>query len=345
MILHPFLGEMGLEVRGFLGQIEPWLRSGWLIPAKRPALHPEGTAFDDPEYFARLNEIKAEYGLSEMVGRVDRKATMPLSLAHGRIDDRYHLNLSAELDRDLVPVLSARRDLRRAFLDRYGHDRLIPTPWHTRLSSQSHADDELYMAARWATVPSYRPHLFVNPPFEFQAHIGVQLRNVPGNPGRNSDPVRMGRLADAVAAILGLPVLVYGKATDDTLPGRSRTLDLLESHPIPQLNAELVMLSRCALMISPDSGWADLMGWLRVPTLLERLQYPWGFEALRPFRPRLLLAEEGPGLADQIAAVRADDGRAILPDPDRGIETGADFLHPAGAECADFRRRFGGVDD
>ena len=45
-------------------------------------------------------------------------------------------------------------------------------------------------------------------------------------------------------------------------------------------------------MVAPDSGWADLMGWLRIPCLLERQMFSWGFEALRPFRPRMMLASD-----------------------------------------------------
>ncbi len=62
-ILPPFLGEMGIEIIHFLARVEPYLRNGWRILAKRPAFYPPGTAFYDPAYFDRLNPLIAQYGL------------------------------------------------------------------------------------------------------------------------------------------------------------------------------------------------------------------------------------------------------------------------------------------
>ncbi|MEF3192078.1 MAG: hypothetical protein K6347_05985, partial [Campylobacterales bacterium] len=39
-LLPPFLGEMGVEIEFFLASVEPYLRSGWKIPARRPQLYP-----------------------------------------------------------------------------------------------------------------------------------------------------------------------------------------------------------------------------------------------------------------------------------------------------------------
>jgi hypothetical protein len=228
------------------------------------------------------------------------------------------------------------RELRGAYFDRYGHDRMLPTKWHLQLSDLAHTGDDLRFCSRHATTPSYLPELFVHPSFDFYPHIGIQLRNVPNNPARNSDAERMGRLAAVAAQVLNLPVLVYGRPIDYALPGYIRTIDCLPPE-MPQLSAELVFLKSCKLMISPDSGWADLMGWLRVPTLLERQQFPWGFEALRPFRPKILVADEKRGIAETISILcNSDDNTTLLPDPDHGEDQKNNFLHPLGQESRAF---------
>ena len=66
-ILPGFIGEMGLEVKGFLAQVEPWLRAGWKIPARRVALYPDGTAFSDTEYFERIDSISQYFGMRKIV--------------------------------------------------------------------------------------------------------------------------------------------------------------------------------------------------------------------------------------------------------------------------------------
>jgi hypothetical protein len=339
LIQHPYLGEMGLEVRGFLGPIEPWLRSGWIIPARRPALYPGTSAFSDPAYFERVNAIKAIYGLREMVGRLESIRQSEIDVTPELADDKFRLTVSSMVSTDLGLTLMARRDLRHAFYQRYGHDDLIPTRWHFALSSQSYSDDDFEETARSVIAPSYLPSAFENPSFEFPKHIGIQLRNVPYNPDRNSNPERMARLASQASAIMGLPVLVYGKGEDFALPGTPRTIDLIPAG-MEQMHAELGLLKNCALMIAPDSGWADLMGWLRVPTILEQLFFPWGFEGLRPFSPRITLADEN-NLRASIEAVTAEGAECVLPGRNADGPQN-DFLNPGGATCRAYWQIFMG---
>ncbi|MGE5475139.1 MAG: hypothetical protein ACM3Q1_00650, partial [Bacteroidales bacterium] len=168
------------------------------------------------------------------------------------------------------------------------------------------------------------------------------LRNVPANPDRNSDPVRMGHLAALASRLLNLPVLVYGKPSDQPLGNYPRTFELLPAGT-PQMNAEMVFLHACKLMISPDSGWADLMGWLRVPTLLERVQFPWGFEALRPFGARMALASDDAAVTAIITEVCLNGGGGtVLPDPGYGLDPASQFLHPAGKDCRQFWQEYYG---
>ncbi len=344
-IMFPFLGEMGVEIRAFLGQIEPWLRSGWVIPARRVGLYPVGGAFDDPVFFDRVTEIKKAFGLYEICGRLAQHGTPALKMLGGLLEENYVLNISAPVEEQIKPFLIAQKELRRAFIDRYANPNLLPTEWHLQLSRQSHEGDDLYYAARHATIPSYMPEFFARPPFDFYPHIGVQLRNVSYNSSRNSDPQRMGQLAAMAAEVLKLPVLIYGRPSDFNLPGYKRTIDYL-TPDTPQMNAELTFLKTCKLMISPDSGWTDLMGWLRVPTLLERLYFPGGFEALRPFRPKILLAEEALGITDIITRLcNADDDTVLLPNPDIGEKPQFNFTHPLGDECRAFWQDYYGPND
>jgi hypothetical protein len=341
-VMQPFLGELGLEVRAFLGQIEPWLRSGWVIPARRTALYPSQCSFEDPVFFNRVDEIKTAYGLREMVGRLDNfvpKRTFRHSAS--KDDGRFDYHASADFEQDLLPTLVAQRELRRAFLDRYGHEFLIPTQWHTELTSLCQGDDRLFYASRQATRPSYLPPNFADPPLSLYPHIGIQLRNLAQNPGRNSDPDVMQRLAALASGYMDLPVLVYGRTTDLGLSDRPRTTDLIP-RDLNQLSAELGFLSNCMLMISPDSGWADLMGWLRVPTLLERLEYPWGFEGLRPFQPRMVLAEgdDDEVLASIKSICECGGDKTILPDCNAGRDHQSTFLHPLGDSCRKYWAEF-----
>ncbi|MFB2921313.1 MULTISPECIES: hypothetical protein [Aerosakkonema] len=60
-VLPPFGGEMGFEIRSFLGRVEPWLRNGWKIIAKRPEFYPKDTAIYDREYLQKESEIIKKY--------------------------------------------------------------------------------------------------------------------------------------------------------------------------------------------------------------------------------------------------------------------------------------------
>ena len=68
-------------------------------------------------------------------------------------------------------------------------------------------------------------------------------------------------------------------------------------------------------MLSPDSGWADLMAWLGVPTILEMLRVPTTFESLRDtFQPRIVLLDRDAPLGPQIDALLVCD--TCLPNTD-----------------------------
>jgi len=107
--------SLALEVRGFLGQIEPWLRSGWVIPARRPSLYPNLLLSKTPSFFARIDEIKKEFGLYEMVGGLANEKSMLFNLSAGQVDQDFHCDTSANIEDDLRPVLAAQKELRGVF--------------------------------------------------------------------------------------------------------------------------------------------------------------------------------------------------------------------------------------
>ncbi|TDV16298.1 hypothetical protein [Paraburkholderia caballeronis] len=319
-ILPPFLGEMGLEVRGFLGQIEPWLRAGWMIPARRPALYPSGSAFHDPDFFEKLDDIKRVFHLYEISGRLTcniMPGAMTSSLsstAGGQLELRA---VSENRDGGLIALAQAEKALRTLYFQRYGSSTGIRTRWDYDLLSLSDDTDPITASSMGAIPPSYLPESYTRSAEEFMPHIGVQIRIVPSRPSRNSNMERIQELVELAGAECRLPVIVYGRFSDGSLPGMRRSVDFI-SQDEDQLAGELGLLSKCRLMISPDSGWADLMGWLRVPTLLERQYFDWGFEALEPFRPRMLVASLEPDTTRQrIRQLLTSEGlsEALLPDP------------------------------
>lgn len=341
-VLPPFLGEMGLEIRGFLGMVEPWLRAGWKIPAKRPCFYPTQAAFADPEYFARIDLIKRDYGLSEMVGRLAAPYTpnqsLDINVSNSRTQAAFSIKTAGV--RELENCGRAERELRRAFLQRYGHAAQVTSFWDFQSLSLYGMDDALLHTSRWAIPPSYRPNAFGTPPTEAYPHVGLQVRAVPGNPERDSDPLRMRRLAESVAALLGVPVLVYGNGRGTRrVEGHVHIADLWDETR-DTLQQELGWLATCRLMVSPDSGWTDLMAWLRIPTLLELQHFAWGFEGLRPFRPRIALEAQYPDLATLVCKLAAEDD-TVLPSID-ACRVQVSHLHPQSEVCRKYWQEFVG---
>jgi hypothetical protein len=77
---------------------------------------------------------------------------------------------------------------------------------------------------------------------------------------------------------------------------------------------ELGYLKSCRIMLSPNSGWADLMAWLGIPALLEMCNVPGTFEPLRDcFKPRLQVIERDEPLGPQADELIAETD-TVLPD-------------------------------
>jgi hypothetical protein len=314
-VLPPFLGEMGYEIRYFLAAVEPWLRAGWRIPARRPEYYPPGTAFADPALFAELDAA------------LDKVAAKPLAMsfdllnrARGGVLVGANLNGGATLDVNVrmpgteeirydAAVAVLELELRRIFARHHIRLNRPLTPWDLLLTTAFSARPEQLCGATIALAPTYKPSAFTQPTVETYPHVGVQFRAMPYNSGRNSDIPRVLAEATATANRLGLPLLVYGHPGGTARPeGLAATRDLAGGD---LLRFELGMLGDCRVMFSPESGWCDLMCWLQVPTVLERLGRPRCFTCMDVFHPRVILRDPNADIAIQVERLLA--AREMLP--------------------------------
>jgi hypothetical protein len=337
-ILPPYLGEFGFEVRVFLGAVEPWLRNGWSIPARRPELYPPGTAFADPEFFAEIDRLKQRHGGTEVLFNLAfGTSPRPWSGVRAELDGTAASLTIEGLDGAFYRKLAMlERSIRHAVKLRYFHPLRLQTPWDYPLT---------YVHVPWAPslafplnslVPTYKPAAFGVDNAAVQPHVGVQLRNIPAKPERNSNLGRIVPLVQAASRHLGLPILCYGPPIDtDPFPGAPLTSVLAGKAPLLQF--ELGALAKCRLLFAPETGIANLAGWLQVPTLLESQQLGYEYESLRPFNPRIDVIDYGAGIEGQVDRLLAEKVRVPLPE---NALVPRSFLHPVYGLPGEFRDDF-----
>jgi hypothetical protein len=337
-ILPPYLGEFGFEVRIFLGAVEPWLRNGWSIPARRPELYPPGSAFADPEFFAEIDHLKRRHGGTEVLFGL-AFGSSPRPWADLQVDTSRgttSLTIDGLDDAFYRKVATLERTIRHAVKTRYFHPLRLQTPWDYPLTSVHVPWAPALAFPLNSIVPTYRPEAFGAGNVSISPHVGVQLRNIPAKPERNSKIDRILPLVRAAAAHLDLPIVCYGHPDGTVpIPGIPSTHKLAES--IPLLEIELEALAHCKLLFAPETGIANLAGWLQVPTLLESQQLGYEYESLRPFNPRIDVIDYKSPIEPQIDSLLADNVR--VPVPENALEPKS-FLHPALGLPAVFRDEF-----
>lgn len=317
-VLPPYFGEMGFEIRYHLAQAEPWLRHGWKIVTRRPAFYPEGTAIAAPEFFAAADALLAEFGV---VGSHGALHIPPLDLGDIGIEhwfDHKTGSITVHLSeiRKVTAQSLAEIAIRKLFLEWFHSDtRKLLDLDRFQLSFMGSAMGNWEYRIGVALPPSFLPPAFVHPPQPITPHVGVQLRNVISSvyQDRNSDQTWMLARAKEIADHLGLDLLVYGHPDGCIIPEGYRTTwdaNRADGH----LARELGYLKSCRIMLAPNSGWADLMAWLKIPALLESCDQPDTFEPLRDcFDPRLAVLDRtrpaGPQADALIAATEC-----VLPD-------------------------------
>ena len=320
-VLAPYMGEMGLEVRSFLARVEPWLRNGWKIAARRPEFYPPGTAIAAPEFFAAAEAIMADLrvtaaggGLYVMPDEITAHYNITPNVEGERLTVMLDLSTMERINRECLAEIR----LRQLFLDWFDHEGR-PLTDHDReafcvaMTTSAETDYRLAESLR----PSYRPDAFEHPPEPMIPHVGFQVRAVKVmDKKRNSDPEWMAATAQALGAHLGLPVVAYGHPGGCVIPTGVTTTWRGDGSDQGHLARELGYLRSCRLMLSPDSGWADLMAWLGVPVLLEMLRMPHTFEGLREtFQPRMALLDRDVPLGPQVDALLACDHCLPTDDP------------------------------
>lgn len=329
-VLPPYLGEMGYEVKYHLGRVEPWLRNGWKIMARRPEFYPEGTAIHHPEFFAELDKILDEHlifgagaGIYAPPPDLAPLDIIP-TLANGNVEVLLRLGDMAKITREAVAEIRLRK-LFLEWLDHQGrplneYDRKIFAFTETCIA-------ESYLRRSEGLKPTYLPPAFEAPPEPMAPHVGVQIRAVKHlSRERNSNPDWMSETARAIGDHLGLPVLVYGRPDGCVIPDGFETTWREADGGQGHLARELGYLRSCRLMLAPDSGWTDLMAWLGVPVLLEMLRMPLAFEELRDtFQPRIAMIERDQPLGPQIDAILATDFALPMEDPRKGGDFKAIF--------------------
>lgn len=316
-LLPPYLGEMGLEIRYHLARVEPWIRNGWKVVTRRPAFYPAGTAIDCPEFFKAADEIFKRYGIVPAYGGV---YIPPIEFGQISVERKFEsqkgtVTLGLSDVRKVVGQAKAEIELRNLFLEWFHFPgRLVSDYDRTTLGFMTTTFGHWQYLCAAALRPGFMPPSFENPPEPVRPHVGVQIRKVDnGLPQpRNSDPAFMLQTARKIAAHLGLDLLVYGHPNGCHVPGGEWT-SFDPKRPEGQLERELGYLKSCKVMLGPDSGWCDLMGWLSVPTFLEMLDWEGQFEPLRAtFRPRMALFDRTGDLGAQVDALLASD-ESLLP--------------------------------
>ncbi len=326
-VLPPQLSEMGAEIRYHVARVEPWLRNGWKVLTRRPALYPEGTTVEAPEFFAAADAILNQYSVLGSLGGLH---IPPLELGAINLDTNYNgrkgrINVALDDITKVTTQALVEIELRKLFIEWFHFaGRPITDIDRYLLSFASTASGNWEYHCGAALRPGFLPPSFVTPSEPAPDHVGVQMRHmthyVPQP--RNSDPDWMMKTAHALAAHLGLPLLVYGHPNGCHIPtGENATWD--PSRPQGHMPRELGFLKSCRIMLSPDSGWADLMAWLEIPTLLEMQLHPGEYESLRSgFRPRMRVADRSIPIGAQadelIAATQSilpDEGKQTLVNP------------------------------
>jgi len=256
-ILPPFLGELGYEVKYFVGLVEPWLRSGWKLISKRPELYPKDTTVSCPELFEEINKLKVKYSAQEVHSNLcvlfENRSTM------NRTDyETVKRKFEFELRETLRPHISS-------------PCRPI-TIFDTLLTSSWSGINEFFLSSYHGLRPSYLPDAFSSGPQLCPPHIGVQFRNVSSKDEiRNTNwQLSFPTLAE-LSIELALPLYVYGEPTGCFFPPSCVKASSFHNSDYSGLAGDLACLRSCRIIFSPDSGWTDLMAWLRIPCLILRL--------------------------------------------------------------------------
>lgn len=284
-ILPPFLGELGYEIRHFVGLVEPWLRSGWKLISKRPELYPKGTTLQDKYLFDQIGALKSKYNGQEMHSSIciefNRRQI---------ISSRDYLTLQKSFEFEL-------RNLIRPHLDKPGRPLTL---FDKPLTSAFNGLSEFFFSSYHGLRPSYKPESFKLGNPNCPPHIGVQFRKIPGKDEvRNSDWQQFFPELQQLALGMGLDLLVYGEPLGCDFPTECTRASKYHPAGTSGLANDLSCLASCKIMFSPDSGWTDLMAWLQIPSIVMKLHSNYTYLSIIPFDPIIEVYDEKLSLMEQ----------------------------------------------
>lgn len=311
--LPPFLGEMGMEVLFFIPQVEPWLQNGWKIYARRPELYPKGTAFPNHELFSEIDDLMKSYQRYPVGARTTAWNYLDYNdisyISVSATPDYRQFTCNVDLDERSEKIVGEVEIYQKKLRKIIGRHILTPNRPFVFWDYELLASEEFYyfsdLFSFWGTtsmlLAQSKPFEFVHGKTVVDNHIGIQLRQY-SNPDRNSDVPKMMKIATEAAKILKLPIIVYGPKIGTVHPdGYQQTYLMAQKDNRPLLALELNALRSCSLMISPESGWLDLMGWLQIPTLAEDpLNDNANFRRLSHHRPTIRTINFDQPVQDQI---------------------------------------------
>lgn len=340
LLLPPFLGEMGHEVQFFLAAIEPWLRSGWKIYARRPELYPKGSAFFEPALFEQVDALMLKFDAHPQMNAITVNKTRPpppnIALFEKERHKVFHLTVNNDAFDEVVKVRAFEQALKKVIAPYVLSPSRPSTFWDDYLTSAFILTSDVFLPEIQRPIPpASKPYLYQEGDTVIHDHIGIQLRNY-RDATRNSDVPSFLRAAEQASALLGKPILVYGnpKGTHQP-PGYLNTAALSSERGVSLLSYELQALRNCSLMFAPYSGWADLMAWLQVPTLIEN-SHGDGLNLCRlaVFEPRMAFLEKNEEVPPQVTQLLSS-GPGIRP-PKNDPTPKVSFTVPAGFNNAAF---------
>ena len=121
---------------------------------------------------------------------------------------------------------------------------------------------------------------------------------------RDSDVEALYPQLEHLASAVNLPLLVYGERGGCAFPAGCQLASDFYHGGARGLDGDLQCLRSCEVMFAPDSGWADFLRWLQVPTILQSFSAAFTNLALLPFRPRMSVLRLNVPLMEQFHCIR-----------------------------------------
>jgi hypothetical protein len=267
VVLPPWPGELGYEIRYGLPRLELLTGGGVQVLTKRVSIYPGESGIYNEEYFAEEERLFREFAV--------------IRSACAAVPTKGH---PEEFRTKWEGIYN------KTGYKHYGIGESIA--WHPFNVHNCHCGT-LDSFCRFS-FPRYNPlhKMFNLRSREIPRHIGVQFRNREENPdGRNSDIFNVWNFCGGLSRMIGLPVVCYGKYICGGYPDGITSADSYTLESFDQLARDMEVLRECDIFVAPDSGWADFLSWISIPLILQSDKYGSIQNYLRLGRKAALLEE------------------------------------------------------